>query len=111
MVGGRGAWLGEELVERRTGRDLGYLTEGSVPWTVGREHRDNEKMSLQEVWSGRCAQEFLPYLWMYPRGGCAEGSGDRGRWGDQQGCFPVLWPKGWAIRVGAGELQGGGWKI
>lgn len=68
-MGGRGAWLGEKLVERHTGRDLGYLTEGSVPWTVGREHHDNERMSLQAVWSGCCAQEFQPYLWMYPRWG------------------------------------------
>ena len=69
VAGGRGAWPGEELVERYTGKDLGYLTEGSVPWTVGREHRDNEKMSPQEVWGGRCAQEFQPYLRMYPRWG------------------------------------------
>ena len=41
-----GGWqrgvAGEELVQRRTGKDLGYLTEGSVPWTVGREHHLNQ---------------------------------------------------------------------
>ena len=109
-----GGWqrgvAGEELVQRRTGKDLGYLTEGSVPWTVGREHRDNEKMSPQEVWGGRCAQEFQPYLWMCPRWGVQRAL-LTGRWGDQQGCFPGFWPKGWAIRVDGGELQGGGWKI
>ena len=94
MVGGRGVRLGGELVERRPGKDLEYLTEGPVPWTVGTEHRDNEKMSLQEVWSGRCAQEFQPHLWDVPQVGCAEGGGDGDRWADQQGCFPVFWPKG-----------------
>lgn len=89
-----GCGLGESWLERRPGKDLEYLTEGPVPWTVGTEHRDNEKMSLQEVWSGRCAQEFQPHLWDVPQVGCAEGGDDGGRWADQQGCFPVFWPKG-----------------
>ena len=92
----RGGWQGGAAWGRAGGETprKGLGVPGPVPWTVGTEHRDNEKMSLQEVWSGCCAQEFQPHLWDVPQVGCAEGGGDGDRWADQQGCFPVFWPKG-----------------